>query len=503
MAFIPALPEPAAGPPAALSGARAGGGEAVAGFATMLAALRNEAGPTNGTSAPGPGKVQAPEAARAALPALLASGAPRAVRATILESAAGLVADGGTALPTSTSTPTAAPTGEIAVVPDDPAGRPDESMAATQESADKVKPERVADEAASPTPVSVELATAPEEPDQAMILAQTPILDTLSGDDTTEVDLPEIAPVGPGRAAAEAGPVEDAGEIALAVANAGTLPAPAATAPAPTDQAVDSSEPGKASDDPLVLAGVRQADDVVPRPAPRAPSPTGDPTIGTARPASANPATQGPELPVTSADTVREAVAGAAAAADAGKRQLPANGTGSDSLPVSATSGAHAVRADAVPASPPPARGEAPAPQARNAGEVSLILARAAADGQRQITIRLHPAELGKVEVRLDFGHDGALKAAIRADTPEALDLLQRDVRLLERALNDAGFRQGQTNLDFSLGQEARQQAQGHAPAGAGRPDNPEAGEQAILDAAMIAGLAERRTSAGGIDIVI
>lgn len=90
-------------------------------------------------------------------------------------------------------------------------------------------------------------------------------------------------------------------------------------------------------------------------------------------------------------------------------------------------------------------------PQAGLTDQVSMQLAKGTQEGLDRITIQLKPAHLGKVDVKLDIGHDGRLQAVIVADRADTLDLLQRDARLLERALQDAGFEADSGGLDFQL----------------------------------------------------
>jgi flagellar hook-length control protein FliK len=63
----------------------------------------------------------------------------------------------------------------------------------------------------------------------------------------------------------------------------------------------------------------------------------------------------------------------------------------------------------------------------------------------------LYPADLGRVEVRLEWADDGALRAVISAERSETLDLLQRDSRALDRALQDAGLKTDSGSLSFDL----------------------------------------------------
>jgi hypothetical protein len=65
------------------------------------------------------------------------------------------------------------------------------------------------------------------------------------------------------------------------------------------------------------------------------------------------------------------------------------------------------------------------------------------------LVIRLDPAELGKIEVRLRMDEARQLSAEVTADQPATLDLLRRDSDNLTRALNDAGFRADDQSLRF------------------------------------------------------
>ncbi|RMF12347.1 MAG: flagellar hook-length control protein FliK [Alphaproteobacteria bacterium] len=107
---------------------------------------------------------------------------------------------------------------------------------------------------------------------------------------------------------------------------------------------------------------------------------------------------------------------------------------------------------------------QVPEPPAR---QLEIQLTRHAAAGRSHFTLRLDPPELGRVQVSLQFSGDGRVEAAIRTDHPHALDLLQRDARLLERALSQAGFRTD-GGLQFSLNQHSSQQQHGHGHPGSG-----------------------------------
>ena len=80
-----------------------------------------------------------------------------------------------------------------------------------------------------------------------------------------------------------------------------------------------------------------------------------------------------------------------------------------------------------------------------------MKLVKAAQGGLDKIKIQLNPSELGKVEVRLEFGSDGGVRGTVIIDKPETMELLQRDAKQLERALQDAGFKTGGDGLNFQM----------------------------------------------------
>lgn len=107
--------------------------------------------------------------------------------------------------------------------------------------------------------------------------------------------------------------------------------------------------------------------------------------------------------------------------------------------------------------------------------QVAVKLSSSAKDGSGKISIKLNPEELGRVDVKLDIGRDGMVRATVMADRPETLDLLQRDARGLERALQEAGLKTDGQSLNFE-GQEqreAKERGQPDRPGGSnGNPDD-------------------------------
>ena len=80
--------------------------------------------------------------------------------------------------------------------------------------------------------------------------------------------------------------------------------------------------------------------------------------------------------------------------------------------------------------------------------------------GVNHFEIRLDPAELGRIDVRLDIDDKGSVKAHLSVDRVETLALLQRDARTLERAFDQAGLKLSDGSVDLSL-RDQQSQGQG------------------------------------------
>ncbi|MHC4984185.1 MAG: flagellar hook-length control protein FliK [Planctomycetota bacterium] len=85
------------------------------------------------------------------------------------------------------------------------------------------------------------------------------------------------------------------------------------------------------------------------------------------------------------------------------------------------------------------------------AEQVAVHIRKAVHAGQDRITIKLYPAELGRIDVKMEWADDGVLRAAISVERSETLDLLQRDSRALDRALQEAGLKTDSGSLSFDL----------------------------------------------------
>ena len=89
-----------------------------------------------------------------------------------------------------------------------------------------------------------------------------------------------------------------------------------------------------------------------------------------------------------------------------------------------------------------------------NLPHIAAEISRHVQNGVSRFEIRLNPAELGRIDVRMEVDASGNVVARLAVERSETLDLLQRDQRTLERALADAGLDSGRTELEFSLQQQ-------------------------------------------------
>nr|WP_295884412.1 flagellar hook-length control protein FliK [uncultured Devosia sp.] len=112
-----------------------------------------------------------------------------------------------------------------------------------------------------------------------------------------------------------------------------------------------------------------------------------------------------------------------------------------------------AARVDVVAAPRVVQAGYQTSQQQLNLPQLAFELVRQVNDGNNRFQIRLDPPELGRIDVRLDIDKSGQVHARLTVEKSETLDLMQRDQRALERALQQAGLDSAKTNLEFSLKQ--------------------------------------------------
>jgi len=132
---------------------------------------------------------------------------------------------------------------------------------------------------------------------------------------------------------------------------------------------------------------------------------------------------------------------------------------------------------------------------------LAVEIAASVQSGRTRFELRLDPADLGRIDVRIDVDRNGQVTSHLTVEKAETLSMLQQDAPQLQQALNDAGLKSGSGGLQFSL----RDQSSYGQNSGSG--SNPNAHQLIISDEdavpASIAGLSYGRSpgSGGGLDI--
>lgn len=135
-------------------------------------------------------------------------------------------------------------------------------------------------------------------------------------------------------------------------------------------------------------------------------------------------------------------------------------------------------------------------------GLAADIAVRAAA-GNSRFEIRLDPAELGRIDVRLDVDKHGNVTSHLTVERPATLDMLRNDAPRLQQALEDAGLKTGDSGLQFSLRDQSSSGRDGDN--GAGRNSQRVVIAEEDTVPTQVAGRTYGRMlgSSGGVDIRI
>ncbi|WP_108818082.1 flagellar hook-length control protein FliK [Pseudovibrio sp. Alg231-02] len=150
--------------------------------------------------------------------------------------------------------------------------------------------------------------------------------------------------------------------------------------------------------------------------------------------------------------------------------------------------------------------GSLPTSTLRNvANAVWPEIARQASGGVDRFEIRLDPKELGGVDVSLEFSKDGRVRAHLIVERPETLELLQRDQRGLEKALQEAGIESDKSSLQFSLGGRGSQTSdqQENRQANVGQLDRASEGAELPEENYLAHNNLNSAARAGGLDISV
>jgi hypothetical protein len=104
----------------------------------------------------------------------------------------------------------------------------------------------------------------------------------------------------------------------------------------------------------------------------------------------------------------------------------------------------------------------------------ALVALAQAPDGASRLTLRLHPSELGQVDIRIERPIEGPARIAITVERPETLTLLQHDEPQLLRALGQAGVQTDGRSLSMHIasGNQSVVAASGSSGDGSGFSDS-------------------------------
>lgn len=83
---------------------------------------------------------------------------------------------------------------------------------------------------------------------------------------------------------------------------------------------------------------------------------------------------------------------------------------------------------------------------------LGVAIARQVSGGRDELTVRMDPAELGRIQVRLAFDEGGSLRAVVSTESPAVMESIRRDIGDITRALADAGVRADGQSFRFERG---------------------------------------------------
>lgn len=324
----------------------------------------------------------------------------------------------------------------------------------------------------------------PQAPQAADAAAGVPPVDTpvaVTGSPLAPAGAPPAAELTAAAASAAAKPTTVATAPAEAASAATAEAAPTDAKPAKAAAPKAEADAFKLPDTLADLLGTKPVEKAAERSATKGPAEAGkdsgtaspqQPATTTTAAASAAAQTQpaGDTLTATAGSAAVDAITGTnatTAPADVTGNKDPAAG---QILPADAVKAAAPTDAPAAFTTLRPARG--PNMPMGVPDQVAVNIGRNVAEGNERFTIMLRPDELGRIDIRLEIGKDGRVSALVAVDKPQTLELLQRDARGLERALQDAGLKADSDSLSFSLrddGAPSFADQREDSPRGAGR----------------------------------
>nr|WP_246700320.1 flagellar hook-length control protein FliK [Rhodopseudomonas sp. WA056] len=135
---------------------------------------------------------------------------------------------------------------------------------------------------------------------------------------------------------------------------------------------------------------------------------------------------------------------------------------------------------------------------------LAVEIAARARGGATRFDIRLDPAELGRIDVRIDVDRHGQVTSHLTVEKPETLQMLRQDQTQLQRALDDAGLKTGNGGLQFSLRDQSSSGQQGQQQDGGRQPQRLVVSQDDTPPAAVAGrGYGRMLGASGGVDIRI
>ena len=287
---------------------------------------------------------------------------------------------------------------------------------------------------------------------------------------------PAASPPGPDASANPApavAPLAGLGVADLAPIKAAAPVITDATATATASASAEQMTTRAAAPDPSPVAAAIPAAAVAPKAAAKTPpakiasTAPGEHASDDADTTATQPTGAGAKTLVAQAPAVDGNQKAAANPVEAAKPELPK--TDAPAAPQVRHAAAIQLQAEATDAGQPATAVLQPAPSAAAAAPVpqfsviasssaavplnglALQIAVTAQSGRSRFEIRLDPAELGRIDVRIDVDRHGQMTSHLTVEKPETLAMLRQDAPQLQRALDNAGFKTGDNGLQFSL----------------------------------------------------
>jgi chemotaxis protein MotD len=137
--------------------------------------------------------------------------------------------------------------------------------------------------------------------------------------------------------------------------------------------------------------------------------------------------------------------------------QAPVNSSGSGLQAAGAIQAQQPATAATMPTAATQLTATAAASEPVPVSGLAMEIAASARSGKTRFEIRLDPAELGRIDVRIDVDRHGQVTSHLTVERPETLSMLRQDANQLQRALDNAGLSTGNAGLQFSLRDQSSQ----------------------------------------------